>query len=255
MNKFSPGIIVVISVLADAKLLHSLIKNNASFLNDHVRYIFTKQLEEADILVINKIDLVEDSDVTDIKTQIDAEYPGKIVLYQNSLDETSIQNWISVLDQFQLQKDRISLNLDYEAYAKGEAILGWVDQKITVTSRESDGAAFFAAIKLVQTIYSRIKGANYPIAHLKFLIDDGIQKRKVSFTTMHEDLRTILWDNSKSNEVSILVNARIQVDHSILQQLVTDVIEDTSKETGCTITVLKKTAFQPSYPRPTYRIG
>jgi hypothetical protein len=212
-------------------------------------------LEEADILVINKIDVVEESKLADIKVQIDAEYQGKIVLYQNSLDETSIQNWISLLDQFRLHKDRLSLKLDYEAYAKGEAILGWVDQKIIITSRENDGAAFFAAIKLVQTICSRVKSENYPIAHLKFLIDDGLQKRKVSFTTMHEDLKEDLFGDNKVKEVSILLNARIQVDHIILQQVISSAIEHTGKKTACEIVVHKKVAFQPGYPRPTYRVG
>lgn len=253
LGKFHPEISVVISIFADAALLSALINSNASFLNDHVRYIYKKQLEEADILIINKIDLLNDTELREVKDQIKLEYPGKKVLYQNSLDEDSIRNWVLLLNEFQLHANRKSLDLDYDLYAKGEAILAWVDQWITIGTK--DVTAYSVALKFINTVYSKIRNAKYPIAHLKFLLDDGIQQRKISYTTLNNISKEIVLPDNRVNKISILLNARIQVDFSILEQLISSAILQISKETRSEVVVNKKAAFQPGYPRPTHRMA
>lgn len=244
---------MVISVFADAQLLYSLITGNASFLDEHVRYLYKKQLEEADILIVNKIDLVGDAELLKVKEQIDIEYAGKTVLYQNSLDENSVRNWVLSLIRFESQKDRTALELDYDLYAKGEAILGWVDQKITIETKNK--SAYSVARHLVHKIYRDIKKANYQVAHLKFLFDDGLRKFKISYTALDDVSSEIFLIDNRANKISILLNARIQAAASTLEELVSEAVLQIGKEAGCKIVVDKKAAFQPGYPRPVHRMG
>ncbi len=253
LGKFRPGITVVISVFADAQLLYALITGSASFLDEHVRYLYKKQLEEADILVVNKIDLVHDGELKKVKLQIEAEFPGKSVLYQNSLDENSVRSWVLSLMRFEPPTDRTPLELDYDLYAKGEAILGWLDQRIMIGTK--DNSASSVARQLMLKIYSDIRKANYPIAHLKFLCDDGTRKSKISYTALDGISHEIFLVDNRTNKISVLVNARIQVDASILEQLVSEAILQIAQQTGCKIGVDKKAAFQPAYPRPVHRMG
>ena len=251
--KFRPAIHVVISVFADAQLLHSLVAGNASFLDENVRYIYKKQLEEADLLIVNKVDLLNEAGLGTVKRQIETEYAGKTVLYQNSLDETSVRNWILQLNRFAIQKERKSLQIDYDLYAKGEAILGWLDLRIRIETK--DFSAHSVALGFIQEVYSTIKNTKNPIAHLKFLLDDGVQHHKISFTTLDPASTELPFINNKLNRVLILVNARIQADAVKLERLVFDIIEHISQETGSRIIVEKKAAFQPGYPKPTHRMG
>ena len=57
-----------------------------------------------------------------------------------------------------------------------------------------------------------------------------------------------------ANEISMLMNARIQVDFHILDRLVSKAIAEIMNQTGSEIVVHKKSAFAPGYPRPTHRI-
>ena len=63
---------VVISVFADACLLHSIITGTSSFIDDSVRYIFKKQMEEADVLILNKTDLVTEAELAAVQQVIKA---------------------------------------------------------------------------------------------------------------------------------------------------------------------------------------
>ena len=251
LEKFHPEITVIISVFADAQLLYSLISGNASFLDENVRYVYKKQLEEADLLIVNKVDLLNDVEFTAVEQQVETEYAGKTVLYQNSLNETSVRNWILLLNRFEIQKERKSLQIDYNQYAKGEAILGWLDQKIKIETK--DYSAHSVALTFIHAVYSGIRQTMNPIAHLKFLFDDGLKQHKISFTTLDPISKEILLIDNKVNEVLILVNARIQAEASKVEKLVSDTIQQIVGQTGSVFVVEKKAAFQPGYPRPTHR--
>ena len=251
LQEFNPGIPVVLSVFADASLLYSLITGNSLFLNDDVRYIFRKQLEEADIIVVNKIDIITLQERKKIGSFIQAQYRAKI-LFQNSYEIKDIQNWIESLHSYDTQQERLSLDVDYTRYGKGEAELGWVDQHITIHS--SEYSAHQVAVKLVKSIFAEIKSNGLPIAHLKFLFDDGIKKQKLSITTIADLSGLHSLKDNRVEKSAMMINGRIQANAEQLEILVNEAIERIQNTTGSRITVHSKKAFQPAFPVPVYRM-
>ena len=84
LSEMHPELSVTISVFVDAYLLCSIISGTSLFLDDEVRYIFKKQMEEADILILNKIDLLNEEQLKNVQQIIQQEYPSKKILLQNS---------------------------------------------------------------------------------------------------------------------------------------------------------------------------
>src|SRR4030095_659906 len=70
------GTRIVISVFADAYLMHSVMKGTSCFIEEAVQYTYRKQLEEADIIVINKTDLLNDVELQYLKGIITSSYPN-----------------------------------------------------------------------------------------------------------------------------------------------------------------------------------
>lgn len=243
---------VVISVFADACLLHSIMKGNACFIEDAIQYIYKKQLEEADILIINKTDLLEKEELLYVKQIIEASYPAKKIIFQNSYNENDLYNWLQLLKTFTVPDHRCSLDIDYNTYASGEAALAWLDQKISIHT--INPVAADTALQLTDSIYEKIKFAGYAIGHLKFLLSNDEWQQKISYTTNYRKEQTIAPVHN-CKHIGLLINARVQASPAQLQSLITNTIHEAIMQTGCRIVKHKSSAFQPGYPKPVHRIA
>ncbi|WP_207434808.1 GTP-binding protein [Sabulibacter ruber] len=251
LSQYRPEIEVVVSVFADARVLPTLLQSSRLFA-DSVSYIYKKQLEEADLLVINKVDLLSPTQLQELKQLVEKKYQHKQILYQNSLDSKSIQNWLRGLLEFELTSKRTSLDIDYEVYGAGEALLAWVDQEIEIFSTESNAVEI--GIGLIYRIHAGIKENELSIGHLKFLINTGLAQEKISFTTASVAQTQISTALPETRHLSILINARVQAEPDFLEAIISDAIQETQELSGCTILEQKKNSFQPGFPTPTHRI-
>jgi len=247
---FQPDI--VFAVFVDASLLSSMVEGNASFLNEDVRYLFRKQIEEADILVISKMDLLEKEQREIIEALVETEYPNKKVLFQNSYDDSNISSWLFVMENFNVSSERSSLEIDYEIYARGELSLAWLDETILFTS--TDGTATTAAFALTQLIYKQVLLAGYPVGHLKFLVDDGKTKAKISYTTINRRLPSMELMDDFSDSTSLLVNARIQASPEDLDSVIRTALEVLNTNFSGSIKILQSACFKPGIPVPVWRL-
>ncbi len=248
---FNSGIDVVISVFTDAFLLMTLMEGKASFLNDNVRYIFKKQMEEADIIILNKADQLNPAQLDLIEAAIREEFPGKTVLRQNSNDGEDILRWLSCIENFSLPAQRNSMVIDYDRYADGEARLAWFDSAISIHSDRYDAVEIGFAI--AREIHSAIGMQGMVIGHLKFFMECGEWKQKLSFTTTGKD-QNVYHNAPGSHQCSMLINARVQTDPSILKQLVDQELVNLAEKYRCTIVPGRWSSFSPGYPVPEHRI-
>ena len=240
---------VTFSTFADVRLLRILLKGNAHIFDEAVRYIYFKQLEEADIIVISKTDLADNETLQVIKKIMNEKYGDKLLLYQNSFDPISIQQWLDVLDN-QLFEKPSSLQIDYNVYGAGEAKLAWHDQELEIYS--PDYNAEQSAVDLMRTIYKKIHLNKYPVGHLKFLLNG---EKKISFTYAPDDELLDTIENKKNHAATLLINARVQTSPERLSQLMSDAIKETEIKSNCKIVVKTLASFQPGFPNPTHRIA
>lgn len=245
-----PEFTVNISVFVDAYLLYSLITGTSCFMDDSVRYIFKKQMEEADILILNKIDLLSTQQLEEVKNIFQQDYPDTKVHLQNSLQRQDVEQWLSCFNEAKSAQKK-SLELDYEIYGAGEAKLAWLDAALFVSTKKM--AAMKVIMLLTEIIHQKIKEQQLTIGHLKYLINDGSHQFKISYTTIEHEQEATL--NSTSGKASVLINARVQTQPEILQQIFYDAVNEVSLKTNSEIQIQSLSAFKPGFPKPTYRIA
>ncbi|MFZ4596745.1 MAG: GTP-binding protein, partial [Verrucomicrobiaceae bacterium] len=150
-----------------------------------VIYIFKKQLEEADIIVISKSDLLEEAQLAELRDLLAVQFPKSKVIFASSRQATGLNAWFDQIMSDE-QGDRSPMVLDYDVYADGEALLGWLNATVTLKAEDEFEANDFLKA-LATNVQRRLKGAE--VAHFKmtFSPDDGIGGELASINLVRSD--------------------------------------------------------------------
>src|SRR5687768_5499631 len=114
-------------------------------------YIFTKQLEEADLIVINRIDELSPAEADDLTALLADRYPGTPVLRMSAKTGAGFEALVELLDQ-RGQFGRRVMDVDYDTSAIGEADLGWLNSSLEVAAAQP-----FALDDLLLAIITRLR--------------------------------------------------------------------------------------------------
>jgi hypothetical protein len=87
-----------------------------------------------------------------------------------------------------------------------------------------------------------------PIGHLKFLIDDGTEKTKISYTTAGQEEIKISNNLKRTSAVHLLINARVQTEPDKLKRILNSVITSVTATMDVTITTNNLSFFKPGFP-------
>ncbi len=238
------------SVFVDSRLLFDYLRYKSLPFSDSISYIFKKQLEEADFLIINKIDLMPGEDLRVMEDLAKVQFKGKTLIYQNSFDPSNIHNWLSKLDTAPFSRGD-TLDIDYEVYGRGEAELAWLDEEINIQT--TDLAAWNHAISFIDCVITEIKTRGISIGHLKFLLKGEEFSHKISFTTIVEEGWKESLPKIEIRSVQIMVNCRIETTPEVAKEIVKKGVAAIYR-TGVLVSESHKQAFQPGFPNPTHRI-
>jgi Putative GTPases (G3E family) len=242
------------SVFVDSRLLRMRLLGLDLPFNEDVIYIFDKQIEEAGLLVINKADLLTREQDQELANLARARFPDKQFLFQDSLQPGQVQHWLEVLNSAPYDFQSKPLEVDYVRYGAGEARLAWLDEKLVL--KVPPGKADALLIYLIQTVLDLTQKQHMPIGHLKFFIQTGEKEVKVSFPTLTDDN----WENQvrgfgSSDEIQLLINGRIEVDASILKELIQAALVKAANSFQAEISHVEIDYFHPGFPQPTHRLG
>src|SRR6185436_8928261 len=107
------------------------LEEGASF-SEKVLYIYQKQIEEADLVVIGKCDLLDPGRLQSLRQAVGARFPGKQILAMSSRHGTNLEAWFANIMSGE-QAMGGGMEVDYDIYADGEAMLGWLNCTVQVS--------------------------------------------------------------------------------------------------------------------------
>ena len=99
-----------------------------------VLYVYEKQLEEADLIVINKSDLLNDAQREALERALSARFPQADVVTVSARTGANLDDWFGRLSA--PLASRPAMDVDYDVYAEGEALLGWLNATFRVSAVE-----------------------------------------------------------------------------------------------------------------------
>lgn len=240
------------SVLTDPQRLREALDDKASGdFPDSVMYIFRKQLEEADLIVLNKVDLLSADQIAKLKAAIAERHPGVSVLTMSATTGQGVDEWMKVMLDGGTAGHRI-VEVDYDTYANGEAVLGWLNASVTL---HADGGADWHAFceDLIGRVQSDLAVRHAEIAHAKILLNTEAGSI-VASATNNADMPTLRGAIEGSPQEAVLVvNARVNMGPEDLRAVIEETLAAACAEAGVTHEVQAIQNFSPSYPTPVHR--
>lgn len=218
-----------------------------------VKYLQEKQLEEAELLLINKIDRLSSGGRSRKEDELREGYPGRPLFLVSGNTGEGLEDWLEV-SLGRRSADPDSLVIDYDRYARAEEALGWLNARGQIRSDQLCEMGPWIE-GLAGGIARSLQEHGLAAAHLKILAQDDDNVCKGSLV---EDLWT--WDLPPSglhvaSGWEFLLNLRAGARPEFLRELLWNCLPENDAAPGSRFYITHLEAFAPLYPRPVHRIA
>lgn len=237
------------TVLVDPIRLQQILNYEVEGMHASAAYILEKQLEEADIVLISKIDTLSEEEYTKLLEKAKKAYSDKYVIGCSGLTKEGVTEWLELLKK-EMKPGQTITEVDYDIYAEGEACLGWLNTTVSLKGEQVEWDAYLQA--LLDEIFKEFKKENQAIGHVKALISekDSFVMGNITGTSTKPSLRGKI---NSSDEAVLTFNARAEIGKDELTELVKQVINKVSREYKIETEIQELNSLIPGRPNPTYR--
>ena len=244
--------IAPLSVLVDPiRALRILGLEPGKKFSDKVLYIYRKQLEEADIIAINKSDLLDARRRESLRRAVGEQFPRAEISECSARDGAGLDAWFERVLTAE-QDARATMNVDYGTYGEGEALLGWLNAAMTITAPAPfDGNKLL--LDLAEQLRGRLRAADAEVAHLKMTLmptGGAFDIGAVHFVRNDQrpELSHTLLEPLTSGD--LIVNLRAEALPGILESVTRQAVGEVAG-----VTISSMASFQPGQPNPTHRMS
>lgn len=216
-------------------------------------YILRKQLEEADVILVNRIDELNAAETAELVDLIEQHHPGIPVIRMSARTGAGLDALIEMLDQ-RGDFGRRVLDIDYDIYAEGEAELGWLNSSVHVVGQERF-AMDELLLEVIREIGERLQGQQAETAHLKTI---GLWEGFFGVANLISSAdapELSLASNCDVSEFDLIVNARVACDPVELEKVVDEVVRAACEKRGASAQFRQTQSFRPGRPVPTHRVA
>jgi G3E family GTPase len=216
-------------------------------------YIFLKQLEEADVVVINKIDQLDGEELDHLLRLTRERFPGKEVLAMSARQGQGFSALVEAVNRPEPRRLRTP-EVDYDIYAEGEAELGWLNCSLRFRAATGAMDVDRVLVDLVRRLQSAFAEASAEPAHLKVLADAAGATAIANLVSADSGVELSLASGARASAAEFTVNARVAVDPETLSTLVSEAAAELAAQHSLDYEIADLQSFRPGRPLPTHRM-
>lgn len=220
-------------------------------------YIFLKQIEEAELVVVNKIDRLAPAEVDQLLESVRTRFPNKRVIAASALTGDGFDPLILDLSTRTAGRGA-PLDIDYDRYAAGEAELGWLNCAFHVSGKGTPPAKFSMdrlLLALLEQAQRVLASSHAEVAHFKVMgMADGVTA-VANLVDSSAQVELSLASRLETSAAEIVVNARVATDPATLEQVVRETATSLARALPIVAQMGGVQCFRPGRPVPTHRYG
>jgi G3E family GTPase len=222
--------------------------------SEKVIYIYRKQLEEADIIVISKCEVLSAADSAELHEALRKEFPQAEIIAASARTDVGLDTWLAKLMTGE-QAQRAVMPMDYDVYAEGEALLGWLNATVSVTHEDEFDAGLMLKA-LCADVQQRLLAQQAEIAHLKMTYspDESLAGEIASVNLVRSDFVPELGMelDEPTSGGQLIINLRAELAPDALAAAVRESLDLLARD-GLYLKLEHEEHFRPGRPTPTHR--
>ncbi|MDH7508836.1 MAG: GTP-binding protein [Methanomassiliicoccales archaeon] len=213
-------------------------------------YLKKCQIEEGEIIILSKTDMVSKEDIPELVRIIRGINPNAEIIQYSAVDNKGLDLIMSIMTSQSTSQKR-PIEVDYDKYAAAEAELGWYNGSLEFElGCHSD--LYGLAIDILKSIAVNYKAGE--IAHVKLMIMSGSNALKVSLVDQQVSVDGIKGGRYGEGKTLMTVNARVISSPEKLKRVVRESIHGALLRVGAEIKSIEDSSFAPSRPQPTHKM-
>ncbi len=224
--------------------------------SEKVTYIYRKQLEEADLIVINKSETVDAPRLEALRSRLREEFPSAEVFAASARTGMGLEAWFEHLAAAE-QIARATMPVDYSLYGQGEALLGWLNATVALRGANGDFDGNAAVQTLCQELQHHLAAAGAEVAHLKMTLSPEAGLSDLAVINLVRNDHVPELSQMLGAEIArgqLIINLRAEADPERLRAALAAALAAVFPADSLVEARLEHLeAFQPGQPRPTHR--
>lgn len=217
-----------------------------------IGFLLSWQIKEAEILGINKVDLVSNRQIEIVEELVKKINSEAEIIQVSAKTGYNIDKLIEIL-LTRNHRSRSSLDIKYDVYGRAEEEFGWFNASCKIMFKQPVDLEDYAR-SLMNEVAERINTRGGLIAHEKMLFFTRENSVKASFIVSKGIIDFIGKLPLKLNEVNIIVNIRAK----LTPEHITESVEEAFNIVNFRFNGERKNwifnSFKPQYPIPYYRL-
>ena len=215
-----------------------------------VGYIFQKQVEEAQLIFVNKAELISDAEREAVREGLLAAWPQKQVIFGSARENGGLDELLKACAAPMAAGSL--MEVDYPLYAQGEALMGWYNSELQLAAK---GEWNEWLVTLAQRMAADLAETGLEVAHFKMSLEGTNDDAAIINQVWSQEAPALSRHMKHQHEtVKCLINIRAEGDATQLRDIARHHVNQWSAETVTQATWHAEHFFQPGEPKPTCRM-
>jgi G3E family GTPase len=230
LDKREPGEfeLMPFTCIVDPERLRMIMPEAAQInLPTEMRFLLEAQMAEADLIVLNKNDLMSSDEIEKRVAFIKTAYPDTPVLVMSALTGDGVDEVVDYLMSHKAAVKHREIGYGSEEFIAAENLLSWYNRRVFLQEKDDKNIDFNTVIDdIFEEIRKGLKAKNNNVPHLKaFASGEGDDFVKASLIGVDYDIEYAHKLSQRYSAISVVINARAAADPQVMADIVEDALD------------------------------
>ncbi len=205
------------------------------------------QMNEAEVIVVSKTDLMSDDERRSIVKRLNAQLTDVKIIEFSSTDQRNISDILNIINSDQ-ETAKLAPKVDQRIFSAEKSSMGWYSVSCKLSSGDGKVDVYAMLTNIMKGISTRFKTED--VAHVKVLFSSTAAGAKISLVEGSIQIDDLKGGRYFQGEGDFVLNSRVRSPPQPLQLAIEGIMETVFSNSGITVTEKKTACFIPKPDSP-----